>query len=54
MQIEDPSVCLAIMESSLPLSQSPFRFKKVDRSRKITFHVAALRLKYANIRVNQL
>lgn len=47
VQIEDPSLCLA-------LSHSPFRFKNLDRSREITFHVAALRLKYANIRVNQL
>ena len=28
--------------------------KEVGRKSQITFHVAALRLKYANIRVNQL
>ena len=35
-------------------TMSPHGLKKSAGTAKITFHVAALRLKYANIRVNQL
>lgn len=35
-------------------TKSPSGLEGVSGNSRITFHVAALRLKYANIRVNQL